>query len=245
MGVVRSAVKKRRDMKVRGAPAVIEIRPAFAKALHRIRRHSHLWVLCWLHRADRQVLRAAPRKVSSCLAPSGVFALRSPDRPNPVSLTCARLLKVRGCRLYVDSLDVVDGTPVVDIKPYSPGIDSVPAARTPDYSRKYRLASDEFLRSTLERTARNHCGGLGLEARRAVELAFRYIRASGRARPLGVVKTNLRGAGLDALHGLFGLRPCARLIRAVPSRGKVRWLKTRVKGRWVRFNVAGGAAFAG
>ena len=198
VGVVRSAVKRREDMKVWGAPAAIEVRPEYARALHRICRHSHLWVLCWLHRADRTVLRAAPRKISSVLGESGVFAMRSPDRPNPVALTCVRLLRVRGRRLQVDALDAVDGTPVVDIKPYAPGIDSVPSARQPDYSRKYRLAGDDFLRHTLTRAARNQCGALDREARRAVELAFRYVRASGLARPRGAVRTNLRGRGLDA-----------------------------------------------
>jgi tRNA-Thr(GGU) m(6)t(6)A37 methyltransferase TsaA len=227
VGVVRSAVKRREDMKVNGAAAQIDIRPAFARALHRIRRHSHLWVLCWLHRADRSVLRAVPRKVSSRLGESGVFALRSPDRPNPVSLTCVRLLDVRGRRLKVDALDAVDGTPVVDIKPYSPGIDCVPAARQPDYSRKYRLAGDEFLRSTLTRIARNHCGSLGSEARQAVELAFRYIKSSGKAAlgPGEVLRTNLSGPGLDALFGIFNLRPGSKNIRVTAARGRQRWLR--------------------
>jgi len=239
VGVVRSAVKRRGDMKLNGARAAIVVRPAFSRALHRIRRHSHLWVLCWLHQADRRVLRAAPRKISATLGESGVFALRSPDRPNPISLSCVRLLRVRGLRLEVDALDAIDGTPVVDIKPYSPGIDSVPAARQPDYSRKYRLTTDEFLRGILTRVARNNCGNLGPEARQAAALAFRYIRASGRA-ALGrreVLRTNLRGPGLDALYGMFGLRPSSRSIRAVVSRSHSPWIEIRGRAGTRRFEA--------
>lgn len=235
--MVRDRVRERADMKAGGVPAWIEVRPAYAPALLRLGRCSHIWVLCWLHKADRRVLRAAPRKVSAALGERGVFALRSPDRPNPVSLSCVRLREVRGRRIKVEGLDVIDGTPVIDIKPYSAGIDSVPSAAQPDYSRKYRLVDDGFLRSMLERVARNHCGGLGREARQAADLAFRFIRACGRARPSSAVRTNLRGAGVDALYGIFGLRPSSRLIKSVPSRGRGRWLETRTGGRLQKFHA--------
>ena len=81
---------------------------------------KHLWVLCWFDRADRTVLRAIPPGTS---AEKGVFAIRSPDRPNPVSLCMVDLLEVKDGVLKVLGLDAFDGTPVIDIKVYSAEID--------------------------------------------------------------------------------------------------------------------------
>lgn len=122
VGVVRCPVRERRQMPVWGVPASIEIHPEFEDALHRIEKHTHVWVFGWLILGgmERDVLQVTPRGVSDT-GPEGlhgVFAVRSPARPNPLGLTAARLLRREGGRLDLDRLDFLDGTPVVDIKPY-------------------------------------------------------------------------------------------------------------------------------
>jgi tRNA (adenine37-N6)-methyltransferase len=94
----------------------------YLPALWQIEGRKHLWVLCWFDRADRSVLRAIPPGTS---AEKGVFAIRSPDRPNPVSLCLVDLLEVKGNILKVRGLDAFDGTPVIDIKVYSAEIDCI------------------------------------------------------------------------------------------------------------------------
>lgn len=122
VGVVRCGVTERKRMPVWGVPASIEIHPEFEPALHRIEKHSHIWVLGWFDRGlgEREVLEVTPRGVTDP-GPEGlhgVFAVRSPARPNPIGLTATRLLRREGRRLDVDRLDFLDGTPVIDIKPY-------------------------------------------------------------------------------------------------------------------------------
>ncbi|RLE08424.1 tRNA (N6-threonylcarbamoyladenosine(37)-N6)-methyltransferase TrmO [Candidatus Aerophobetes bacterium] len=96
----------------------IEIYPRYAKGLDGIERLKKIYVLYWMHRLneeDRKTLRAHPRgnKASPL---TGVFALRSPMRPNPIGLTCVELVKRENNNLFVKGLDALDGSPVIDIK---------------------------------------------------------------------------------------------------------------------------------
>nr|WP_319377339.1 tRNA (N6-threonylcarbamoyladenosine(37)-N6)-methyltransferase TrmO [uncultured Methanoregula sp.] len=126
IGYVRSPYKARGDAPRQGrfsdTVSEIVIDEPYLPALHGIEGRMHLWVLCWFDRADRTVLRAVP---PGSVAEKGVFAIRSPDRPNPVSLCMVDLLGVNGNILSVRGLDALDGTPVVDIKMYAPGVDCI------------------------------------------------------------------------------------------------------------------------
>jgi tRNA-Thr(GGU) m(6)t(6)A37 methyltransferase TsaA len=107
------------------ASARIEILPELADALLGIREASHLHVMYWLDQAARSpLLRPTPHDGAT----RGVFATRSPIRPNPIGLTVVKLLGLDGNSLEVGSLDCVDGTPLIDVKPYLPGMDSLPEA---------------------------------------------------------------------------------------------------------------------
>jgi tRNA-Thr(GGU) m(6)t(6)A37 methyltransferase TsaA len=86
------------------------------EALRNIRPGDKLIVLTWLHRAQRNVLRVHPRGDPN-REPEGVFSTRSPHRPNPVGLHQVEVTDVDGLRLRVRSLEAVDGTPIVDLKP--------------------------------------------------------------------------------------------------------------------------------
>jgi tRNA-Thr(GGU) m(6)t(6)A37 methyltransferase TsaA len=104
-----------------GAPeAWIEFQPAVLEALQGVQPGDRLVILTWLDRADREVLTVHPRGDTS-RPPAGVFATRSHHRPNPIGLHPVRVLAIDGGRIKVSSLEALDGTPVVDVKPVLEG----------------------------------------------------------------------------------------------------------------------------
>jgi tRNA-Thr(GGU) m(6)t(6)A37 methyltransferase TsaA len=119
IGVVRSELKNREEAPMQGyegAPeAWLEIVPEVADGLQGIEAGSDAIVLTWFHQSERDTLLVHPRGNPD--APlTGVFATRSPDRPNPIGLHRVTVLQVDGRRLRVAPLEAIDGTPVVDIK---------------------------------------------------------------------------------------------------------------------------------
>jgi len=120
VGKIQSELKKRKNAPRQGylgAPeAWVEVLPAFSKCLHRLGEGEEVILITWLHLARRNVKKVHPgRDMDHPL--TGVFATRSPDRPNPLGLHRVKVLKINGTRLRVGPLEAVDGTPVVDIKP--------------------------------------------------------------------------------------------------------------------------------
>lgn len=117
--------------------AKVSIFPEFCDGLRNISGFSHLIILYWMHlrnsSKDRGTLLVFPKKHAVKME-TGVFACRSPSRPNPIGLCVAELLKVEGCVLTVKELDAVEGSPVIDIKPYIPRADSIPDARVPEWT---------------------------------------------------------------------------------------------------------------
>lgn len=100
-----------------GAPdAWLVFEPGVLDALEGIRVGDEVIVLTWLDRAKRDVLRVHPRGDSS-RPQQGVFATRSPDRPNPIGLHRVEILSLDGARARVRNLEAVDGTPILDVKP--------------------------------------------------------------------------------------------------------------------------------
>lgn len=100
----------------------LEIRPELAQGLTDIEGFSHIYVIWVFDRVDGYDLLARP---PSDQRPHGVFATRSPQRPNRLGLTVVRLLERNGARLRVGGVDMLDGSPIVDIKPY---LSSIPAS---------------------------------------------------------------------------------------------------------------------
>lgn len=113
-----------------GRGASIEIDAQFRPGLAGLAPASHVIVLSWLHHAPRNLIVQKPRHAADT---KGVFALRSPARPNPIGLHVARLLalNVEAGTLEIDAIDVLDGTPVIDLKPYFASIDAFPEAVPP------------------------------------------------------------------------------------------------------------------
>ncbi len=115
------------------ANGTLEILPEFAAGLKDIEGFSHLFVLWMFDRSDGFSLEGTP---PGSFSPHGVFATRSPYRPNPIGLTVVELLRRDGNRLEVHGVDMLDGTPILDIKPY---LSSIPA----ESLRRGWLAEDE------------------------------------------------------------------------------------------------------
>jgi tRNA-Thr(GGU) m(6)t(6)A37 methyltransferase TsaA len=120
VGIIRSPLKRLEEAPMQadeGAPeAWLEMTSHAAPGLMGIKAGDELIVLTWLHLAERDVLQVHPR--GDLNRPiTGVFATRSPDRPNPVGLHRVSVLEVLEGKLRVAPLEAIDGTPVVDIKP--------------------------------------------------------------------------------------------------------------------------------
>jgi tRNA-Thr(GGU) m(6)t(6)A37 methyltransferase TsaA len=120
IGIVRSSLRSIRDapnQAFEGAPeAFLEIDPEFAPALHRVTPGQDLLLLTWLHRADRGVLQTHPRGDPTTPL-TGVFATRSPDRPNPIGLHRVTITAIESPTfLRVSALEAIDGTPILDLK---------------------------------------------------------------------------------------------------------------------------------
>ncbi|BFR47323.1 tRNA (N6-threonylcarbamoyladenosine(37)-N6)-methyltransferase TrmO [Nitratidesulfovibrio sp. HK-II] len=111
----------------RGVAGCIDVLPEFAAGLADIEGFSHLLVIYHLHECQGFTLRVKPFLDND---EHGVFATRSPRRPNPIGISVLRLTGVRGNRLHVENVDMLDGTPVLDIKPYVPTFDVWDADRT-------------------------------------------------------------------------------------------------------------------
>ncbi len=118
IGIVKGDFKALDQVPIGGGGSVIEVFPEYQRGLMRIEENSHLWLQLWFHKADRSVLSTVPGKVNPDLPEYGVFSLRAFSRPNPIALTLVRLEKVQDNLLFVSGLDAIDGTPVLDIKPY-------------------------------------------------------------------------------------------------------------------------------
>jgi tRNA-Thr(GGU) m(6)t(6)A37 methyltransferase TsaA len=120
IGHVRSTVRSLASVPRQGsegAPdAWLDIDPAFAPGLRGIAIGDALVIVTWLHLADREVLEVHPRGDPE-VPLAGVFATRSPDRPNPLGLHRVTVREVSGLRLRIGPIEVLDGTPVVDVKP--------------------------------------------------------------------------------------------------------------------------------
>jgi tRNA-Thr(GGU) m(6)t(6)A37 methyltransferase TsaA len=108
------------------APGTAELLPQFVEGIKDLEGFTHVILLYHLHRVRRTDLTVTPFLGSE---PRGVFATRAPTRPNPIGLSIVRLIRIEGNRLHLGDVDILDGTPLLDIKPYVPDFDRPEAAR--------------------------------------------------------------------------------------------------------------------
>ena len=130
IGVVHSPYREPEGMPTQSGrdetPATVEIDPAYAEGLSDLEGFERIWLVCWHHRARPCRLKVTPHMDSR---PRGLFATRAPSRPNPIGISPVRLVAVRGNVLEIRGCDLLDGTPVLDIKPYAPQFDAFEGSR--------------------------------------------------------------------------------------------------------------------
>lgn len=132
IGFVRSPFREkvrapRQSRAGAGVEGRIEILPRYEHALSDLDGFERIWVLFWFDRALHAPSKVLPPRSA---VKRGVFATRSPHRPNPIGMSALRLDRIEGLTLFVRDLDVLDETPVLDLKPYLPYADAYPDART-------------------------------------------------------------------------------------------------------------------
>jgi tRNA-Thr(GGU) m(6)t(6)A37 methyltransferase TsaA len=131
IGVIHSPFSDIRAMPIQpggagGVQGMVELLPEFEPGLQDLAGFSHLILLYHFHRVRAAELVVTPFLDSE---PHGIFATRAPKRPNPIGLSVVRLVNVSANMLYIENVDIVDGTPLLDIKPYVPDFDHFAAER--------------------------------------------------------------------------------------------------------------------
>jgi tRNA-Thr(GGU) m(6)t(6)A37 methyltransferase TsaA len=121
----REKVEAPRQGTAGGATGTVELLSGYEDALADVGGFDRIWLLFWFDRAEGWRPKVLPPRSEE---KRGVFATRSPHRPNPIGMTAVRLVRVDGLVLHVSDLDLVDGTPILDIKPYIPYADAFPDA---------------------------------------------------------------------------------------------------------------------
>ena len=130
IGVIHSPYKTPAEPPIQAsrsdAVGEIELYPEYVNGLKDLDGFSHIVILYRFHKSDHYSLHATPFLDPE---PRGIFAIRSPHRPNHIGLSVVKLLGIEGNRLKIQNLDVIDGTPLIDIKPYVPKFDERKNAR--------------------------------------------------------------------------------------------------------------------
>ena len=132
IGIIRSPFSDLAGMPIQpsqavGVPGSIELLPELEAGLKDLDGFSHLMLLYHLHKSTDFSLEVVPFLDT---VPRGLFATRAPKRPNPIGLSIVRLTAIDGPTLRIEDVDVLDGTPLLDIKPYVPAFDLRPEARS-------------------------------------------------------------------------------------------------------------------
>jgi tRNA-Thr(GGU) m(6)t(6)A37 methyltransferase TsaA len=135
IGIVRNDITTQTDTNWGAVRSEILLDPDYRTGLAGLSEFSHAIVIFWMHESEwnpREHLTRRPRGRTD-LSPVGIFAQRAKHRPNPIGITTVRILDVQGDSLTVVGLDAIDGTPVIDIKPYVPQFDRPESSHGPDW----------------------------------------------------------------------------------------------------------------
>jgi tRNA-Thr(GGU) m(6)t(6)A37 methyltransferase TsaA len=138
IGVVKNGVKEPRFGSFADIVSEITVDEKFTDALNGIEDYSHVIIVYWMDKVKDYVITHRPQG-NPDVPVVGVFACRCPQRPNPIAITTVRLMWRKGNKIKVKGLDILDGTPIIDIKPYWPIYDHVKDWKIPDWVDKLDL----------------------------------------------------------------------------------------------------------
>ncbi|MCK4857389.1 MAG: tRNA (N6-threonylcarbamoyladenosine(37)-N6)-methyltransferase TrmO [candidate division Zixibacteria bacterium] len=132
IGVIRSPFTQAEGTPIQpslaeGATGIVEVFPEYAEGLQDLKGFERIWLIYWFDRSCELKLKVIPFRDTK---ERGVFATRAPCRPNKIGLSSVRLLDIKGSILKVADIDILDGTPLLDIKPYVPRFDIYQGARS-------------------------------------------------------------------------------------------------------------------
>jgi tRNA-Thr(GGU) m(6)t(6)A37 methyltransferase TsaA len=152
IGIIKSAFKEATGTPIqpafaKGARGTVEVFPEYKEALKDLDGFERIWLIYWFDKSSIPKLRVIPYmdKVER-----GLFATRAPARPNPIGLSCVKLISIKDCTLFIEELDMLDGTPLLDIKPYVPRFDSFDVRRhgwLEARDERHQEADDRFFNS--------------------------------------------------------------------------------------------------
>lgn len=225
VGYVRNRATEPEAIPYNGLPSTLELLPEGEEAARGLEL-GYIWVITWLEQAERRTGRPGTQR--------GSFASRTPARPNPVAITLARLLSVEAGRLQVDALDVCNGTPLLDLKPYVRDFDCVFGPADPAWRRG---ATPEGRLARLLRTIERFCGPLTPDLALAARLALAVDRDLDRAANSAALTWECRcrltiAAGMQAVCGAPLGSPRFRLA---PDEGELR--AKAADGKWVAYQL--------
>ena len=131
IGIIHSPFNNLEEMPIQPAsdasrPGTVEIYPEFVEGLKDLEGFSHIYLIYHLHKINKSRLVVTPFLDKE---PHGIFATRAPSRPNPIGLSLVKIVSLEGNLIHVDRVDVLDGTPLIDIKPYMPEFENVDFVR--------------------------------------------------------------------------------------------------------------------
>lgn len=131
IGVIHSPFHNLEEMPIQptsnaSGPGIVEIYPDYIDGLKDLEGFSHIYLLYHLHEVHQSRLLVTPFLDKE---PRGIFSTRAPSRPNPIGLSLVKIVRIENNLIYVDQVDILDGTPLLDIKPYVPDFESVQNVR--------------------------------------------------------------------------------------------------------------------
>ncbi len=135
IGVVYNEVKEPTHEDWGSVVSEVVLDESLSDGLDGLEEFSHILILYWMHRAaEAEPVRVRRRPRGRADMPEvGIFAQRAPQRPNPIGVAAVKLLRREKNRLFVQGLDAINGTPVLDVKPYVPAYDAVESPRVPEW----------------------------------------------------------------------------------------------------------------
>lgn len=233
VGYVKNLIENKDDMLAPGIKSTLVIYDNYKPALQCLSENSHVIVCCYFHQANKETLKVFPKKFK-VVSPieKGIFATRSPDRPNPITITVTRLLEVTDNEVMVECLDAINGTPVLDIKPYSIGSDCVfntqSINKKIDFSRVDNEQLYEYLKFGVLNYIYNADDTLELTLRSLIKI-IRSINKIPDRDIVDYIETNYSKSALDCLYYYTKFTPGEGKIIVNHSKSQNSYLKIRFK----------------